>query len=74
MIVPQPSQSSGGGRLRVSPPGPGFKWYSMCSKHRDYRTDCRFCRSGDWRFEPTAKLSRLFFRMAPGVWRRWANR
>jgi hypothetical protein len=51
-----------------------YVWYSICSKHRDYKPGCAMCDSGRWGFEPSYKLSGLFYRLAPSLWIRWANR
>jgi hypothetical protein len=61
-------------RERPSKPrGPGWRWYSICSSAHDDPT-CPRCAAGSWSWEPYKKLSRLVYRVAPGAWRRWANR
>lgn len=58
------------------PPRPGVlrAWYSLCSMHREYEPNCRLCNAGHWAFEPGARLGRLTFKLAPNLWRKWANR
>jgi hypothetical protein len=46
----------------------GFHWYSLASNPR------RQYEAGTWIWEPGAKFSRTAYRIAPALWRRWANR
>lgn len=65
-----------GGSQPTRPPRPGVlrAWYSICSRHQDYEPNCRLCNRGNWVFEPGAKVSRLALKLAPNLWRKWANR
>lgn len=51
-----------------------WRWYSICSSHQGHEAGCERCATGVWVFEPIAKLSRLFYRISPSLWRWWANR
>jgi hypothetical protein len=60
--------------VHAKKPGVLYVWYSICSRHQEYKPSCAMCDAGRWSFEPSAKLSRLFFKLAPGLWVKWANR
>jgi hypothetical protein len=49
-------------------------WYSLCSRHWNYKESCRLCRTGAWHNQIVSELSRMFYKLWPWAWRKWANR
>jgi hypothetical protein len=51
-----------------------YKWFSICSRHREYSEGCELCEVGSWVFMPTHYIGHIIFKFFPSVWRYWANR
>lgn len=60
---------------KTKPGGPkGHRWYSICSKHRDYDASCNCCNAGQWCNERRLYWEGLLFKVWPWLWRKWINR
>lgn len=51
-----------------------WDWYSICSKHREYRETCRLCTTGQWKNRMRLRLGHVVYVICPWLWRKWANR
>src|SRR6478736_1833567 len=51
-----------------------YDWYSVCSKHRHHDPDCRLCDCGSWVNNWWHLAGSLVYKVAPNLWRWWANR
>jgi hypothetical protein len=57
------------------PPMPtNFTWYSVCSAHRDYNTECANCNAGHWVNDELTEFTHWLYERYPRIWRKWANR
>lgn len=50
------------------------EFFSICSMHMEPQDDCDRCNAGNWRNVYMAKLSSVFYKSSPRLWRLWANR
>jgi hypothetical protein len=48
MFVYTPLPQSNGANIRPDPPVWKGKWYSICSIHKEYRSNCDICNVGRW--------------------------
>lgn len=51
-----------------------FHWYSICSRHAVYSSECNLCNTGQWVNVREVKRDQLFYRLCPWLWRLWVNR
>jgi hypothetical protein len=49
-------------------------WYSICSKHQNYKADCKLCQTGQWRNRYLRHFGSFIYKNCPKLWRWWANR
>lgn len=49
-------------------------WYSICSAHRRADPNCRLCMTGQYINDLGHRVDHAFYRVAPPLWRLWANR
>jgi hypothetical protein len=57
------------------PPMPtNFKWYSVCSAHRDYIANCGICNAGHWVNDEYHELEHWLYEHDYKLWYQWANR
>lgn len=49
-------------------------WYSICSRHLEYRSDCDLCQSGVWLNHWIHICSHTFYILFPQTWKWWVNR
>lgn len=50
-----------------------YKWFSICSKHHDYRKDCNLCNTGHMVFMPAHHIGSFVYKVSPKMWRWYAN-
>jgi len=50
------------------------EFYSICSAHQHYDTNCHMCRTGVWHNIYKSKISNVIFKKVPSLWRGWFNR
>ena len=63
------------GRVPTIGWGPWRKeWYSICSGHYLWNEECSICNVGRWVNVWRHAVGHVIYRVAPGVWRWWANR
>lgn len=48
-------------------------WFSICSKHSGYRSDCNLCQNGRWSNDIAQWVSNSIYKKTPRLWRWWAN-
>lgn len=60
--------------LRPDPPNWQGKWYSVCSIHKEYKSNCHICNVGRWISDDETEFSHWLFVRDPQVWKEWANR
>jgi hypothetical protein len=51
-----------------------YDWYSICSRHQNYDTDCTLCQKGGWVNHWGQFIGHIFFKLCPNLWKRLANR
>ncbi len=49
------------------------QWYSICSMHFAHNETCTLCNTGHWRNVFVGKITSFVYKVAPSVWRFWAN-
>jgi hypothetical protein len=49
-------------------------FYSICSKHRNYDPLCHSCQCGEWMHDGVHSIEHVVFKVAPWLWRWFANR
>lgn len=59
---------------RPDPPPYRGEWMSVCSRHREYRPDCRICNAGHWISSEEREFSHWLWEYDKDIWRKWANR
>ena len=50
-----------------------YKWFSICSIHREYNESCNLCSIGSWVFMPVYYVEHIVYKYVPFVWRYFAN-
>ena len=50
------------------------RWYSICSKHWHHNPECGLCGAGTWHNIYRLWAGSVVYKVAPDVWRWWANR
>jgi len=54
--------------------GPWRKdWYSICSAHRNYDSECHLCAAGHYCNKWKLFLWHIVFKISPKLWQWWAN-
>ena len=49
-------------------------WFSFCSRHSEYDSDCKLCNIGIWENIVKHKLGSLIYDICPILWRWWVNK
>lgn len=47
-----------------------YRWYSICSRHGITNIECRLCMRGSYYNVLISKISRMFYRLNPKLWRK----
>lgn len=50
------------------------EWYSICSRHRIYDSECKLCNVGRWVNVWRHACGGVVYAMCPWLWRKWVNR
>jgi len=51
-----------------------YRWFSICSLHKEYKSDCGLCECGKWVFMPTYYVEHFLYSLFPWLWRWYKNR
>jgi len=51
-----------------------YKWFSICSVHREYKKGCNCCECGKWVYMPAYYAGHIFYKLFPWLWRWYKNR
>lgn len=49
-------------------------WYSLCSKHFNFKDNCTLCLSGEWKNNWIVIIDHLWYKYWYFVWFYWHNR
>jgi hypothetical protein len=50
------------------------RWFSFCSRHREYDESCDICKTGSWKNIWKYNISSLIYKKNPNLWIWWVNK